>query len=43
MIFQLWDNAGKPKLLPGKILISVGGSQPDETTIKNKKTVQAYL
>ena len=37
------DNTGKPKLLPGKILISVGGCQPDEKSIAAKKTVQGIL
>ena len=37
------DDKGKPKLLPGKILISVGGSQPDKKSIADKKTVQGFL
>ena len=40
---SMLDNTGKPKLLPGKILISVGGSQPDEKSISVKKTVQGTL
>ncbi|MEO5782809.1 MAG: glycoside hydrolase family 3 C-terminal domain-containing protein, partial [Ginsengibacter sp.] len=40
---SIMDDAGKPKLLPGKILVSVGGSQPDEKTIASKKTVQGFL
>lgn len=37
------DDAGKPKLLPGKIMISVGGCQPDAKSIADKKTVQGFL
>jgi beta-glucosidase len=41
--FAVIDDNGNPKLLKGKVLISVGGGQPDATTIKNKKTVQGSL
>lgn len=37
------DDNGNPKPFSGKVLISIGGSQPDTTTLKSKKTVQAYL
>ena len=37
------DNEGRIKQEPGKILISVGGSQPDEASKANKKTIQKIL
>jgi beta-glucosidase len=37
------DDKGNAKQYTGKVLISVGGSQPDEASIKSKKTVQSYL
>jgi beta-glucosidase len=40
---SLLDDNGVPKLYSGKVLISVGGSQPDATTVKNKKTIQGYI
>jgi len=40
---SLMDDSGNSQIFNGKVQISVGGSQPDDTTIKNKKTVQAVL
>jgi beta-glucosidase len=40
---SIMDDNGNPKPLPGNIVISVGDSQPDATTIKNKKTVQGFV
>lgn len=40
---SLNDNKGKPNQLPGKITVSVGGSQPGAQTIKNKTTVSATV
>lgn len=37
------DYAGRSKQFPGKILISVGGSQPDEQTNAAKKTVAGSI
>jgi beta-glucosidase len=37
------DDAGKVKQLPGKISISIGGSQPDALTKASKKTVEKIL
>ena len=37
------DDKGKPKMLPGKIVISVGGCQPDAKSIAAKKTVEGFL
>jgi beta-glucosidase len=37
------DSNGNLKTLPGKVLISVGGSQPDEQTKAMKKTVEGTL
>jgi beta-glucosidase len=37
------DDKGNAKSLTGKILLSIGGSQPDATSIKNKTTVKAFL
>jgi beta-glucosidase len=37
------DNDGNLKSLPGKVLISVGGSQPDEQTKAINKTVERTL
>lgn len=36
-------NDGNLKSLPGKVLISVGGSQPDEQTKASKKTVEGFV
>ncbi len=41
--FSMIDDAGNPKIIPGKILISVGGGQPDEKSKADKKTVQGTL
>jgi beta-glucosidase len=38
-----FDDAGKAKQLPGKLVVSVGGSQPDEATKASKKTVEKVL
>jgi len=40
---SIMDENGNPQLLEGKITISVGGSQPDLLSIKNKKTVSGVL
>ena len=40
---SIMDDNGNAKLLPGKILISVGGCQPDEKSIADKKVVQGIL
>jgi len=37
------DSEGNLKNLPGKVLISVGGRQPDKQTQAEKKTVQEYI
>jgi beta-glucosidase len=37
------DDNGNEKPLTGKILVSVGGCQPDAQTVRNKTTVQTYL
>jgi beta-glucosidase len=37
------DFAGKTKQFPGKILVSVGGSQPNEEAIATKKTAQSTI
>ncbi len=37
------DFAGKNKQFPGKVIVSVGGSQPDEESIASKKTVQYVI
>ena len=37
------DEEGKLKIIPGKILVSIGGSQPDEQSIAAKKTTQGSL
>ena len=37
------DDAGNAKILQGKILISVGGCQPDEKSNAAKKTIQGFL
>ena len=37
------DSDGNLKTLPGKVLISVGGSQPDEQTKAIKKAVEGTL
>jgi beta-glucosidase len=37
------DYAGRSKEFPGKILVSVGGCQPDEETKASKKTVEKML
>lgn len=41
--FSLMDDRGKPVPLTGDVTIFVGGSQPDETTKKNKTTIQAII
>ncbi|MDQ6609690.1 MAG: glycoside hydrolase family 3 C-terminal domain-containing protein, partial [Bacteroidota bacterium] len=40
---SLIDDNGNPKQFRGKVLISVGGCQPDASTIKNKRTTEAIL
>ncbi|MFL5808521.1 MAG: glycoside hydrolase family 3 C-terminal domain-containing protein [Flavisolibacter sp.] len=40
---SILDDEGKTKPFSGKVLISVGGSQPDASTNSLKKTVQGYL
>ncbi len=40
---SIFDDNGIPKPFTGKVLISVGGSQPDAGTIKTKKTVQGWV
>lgn len=40
---SIMDNSGKPKVIPGKISISVGGCQPDEKSIAGKRAIQGYL
>jgi beta-glucosidase len=40
---SLMDGNGNPKRFSGKVLISVGGSQPDALTVKSKKTIQGYM
>lgn len=40
---SITTDAGTYKEMPGKILISVGGSQPDAETAKTKKTTSGYL
>jgi beta-glucosidase len=40
---SLIDADGHAKAFPGKIMISVGGSQPDEQTRKDKKTVEKTI
>jgi beta-glucosidase len=40
---SILDDSGKPKLLPGKIMISVGGCQPDAKSLATKKTIQAII
>ena len=40
---SITTDAGTYKEVPGKILISVGGSQPDAETAKTKKTTAGYL
>jgi beta-glucosidase len=37
------DDNGQPQRFTGSVIISVGGSQPDITTLKNKKTTQAFI
>ena len=37
------DSDGNLKILPGKVLISIGGSQPDEQTRATKKTVERFI
>ncbi|HET7896095.1 MAG TPA: fibronectin type III-like domain-contianing protein, partial [Flavisolibacter sp.] len=37
------NNNGQPMPMKGKILISVGGCQPGEGTVKTKQTVQGSL
>jgi beta-glucosidase len=37
------DDKGNALPLTGKLLVSVGGSQPNASTIKTKKTTQAFL
>ncbi len=37
------DENGNPQLPQGKYIFSIGGSQPDAATIKNKKTVEGIL
>ncbi|GAA4728907.1 glycoside hydrolase family 3 protein [Flavisolibacter ginsenosidimutans] len=40
---SLLDDKGKAKLFSGRVIISVGGSQPDAATVKSKKTVQGFI
>lgn len=40
---SLVDENGTLKRIPGNIHISVGGSQPDAVTAKNKKTVEGNI
>jgi beta-glucosidase len=40
---SVMDNNGRPQQMAGNIMISVGGSQPDATTIATKKTVQGKV
>jgi beta-glucosidase len=40
---SLMNENGKPQLPKGKVVISVGSSQPDAATTKNKKTIQGSL
>lgn len=40
---SIMDDNGQPKQFSGPVLISVGGSQPDASTILSKRTVQAVL
>jgi beta-glucosidase len=37
------DDQGNPKRFTGKVLISVGGGQPDNNNMQNKKTVQGSI
>ncbi|HEX8315740.1 MAG TPA: glycoside hydrolase family 3 C-terminal domain-containing protein, partial [Flavisolibacter sp.] len=39
----LLNDQGNPVPFKGKVLVSVGGSQPDTGTLQNKKTVQALM
>jgi beta-glucosidase len=39
----IMDNSGNPKFFKGKVIISVGGSQPDTETAKSKKTIEQAL
>ena len=40
---SLINDNGIPQLFSGKVSVSVGGSQPDATTLKSKKTVQGFI
>lgn len=40
---SVMDDSGKAKRFTGKVSISVGGCQPDATTVKEKKTVQDFI
>ncbi|NTS42634.1 glycoside hydrolase family 3 C-terminal domain-containing protein [Flavisolibacter sp. BT320] len=40
---SLVDDEGKLKPYSGPVIVSVGGSQPDATSIRNKTTIQANL
>jgi beta-glucosidase len=40
---SILDDKGNPQRLKGKVILSAGGSQPDITTLKSKKSTQAYL
>jgi beta-glucosidase len=40
---SIMDDNGNPQRLTGKATISVGGGQPDGTSLKKKKVTQAYL
>jgi beta-glucosidase len=37
------DGAGNPKPLNGKLVISVGGSQPNDSAIQSGKAVQSAI
>ena len=39
----IMDDNGNPKPFIGRVLISVGGSQPDAGTVKNKTTTQTFI
>lgn len=40
---SLTDYADRLKQFPGKVLVSIGGSQPDEQTKAGKKTIEGSL
>ena len=40
---SVMDDNGSPKQFAGKVMLSIGGCQPDATSLKNKKVIQGSI